>query len=204
MNNPDDKIEIRPYHESDLENLYRICLLTGGRGKDATSWYKDPMLLGHYYAAPYAILEPELTFILSLNDQPAGYILGAFNSKEFSVNCEKNWFPELRNKYKLPDENDNSHDAAIIRLIHNGYKPKPELSEYPSHLHINLLPITQGKGLGRKMMNRFIEKLKELNSPALHLEVGKTNVGAIAFYKKMGFQIIQDYKLSIAFGMKLK
>ena len=97
-----------------------------------------------------------------------------------------------------------SPDANIIRLIHKGHIPNPELSEYPSHLHIDLLPITQGKGLGRIMMNRFIEKLKELNSPALHLEVGKKNSGAIVFYKKMGFHIIKEFQYSIAFGMKFR
>lgn len=60
----------------------------------------------------------------------------------------------------------------------------------------------QGKGLGKKLINKFIGTLKEFNIPALHLEVGKKNVGAIEFYKKMGFHIINEYENSIAFGMK--
>src|SRR5262245_63083228 len=38
---------IRPYRPSDLDALYRICLLTGDDGQDATSLYNDPRLLGH-------------------------------------------------------------------------------------------------------------------------------------------------------------
>jgi ribosomal protein S18 acetylase RimI-like enzyme len=203
-NNSEEKIEIRSFKDSDLKSLYKICLLTGDSGKDATSIYEDPQLLGHFYAAPYAKLEPELTFILTLDHVPSGYIIGALDSQKFYEKCEKSWFPNLRKKYKLPDESDSSPDANIIRLIHKGHVPNPELSEYPSHLHIDLLPITQGKGLGRIMMNRFIEKLKELNSPALHLEVGKKNSGAIVFYKKMGFHIIKEFQYSIAFGMKFR
>jgi ribosomal protein S18 acetylase RimI-like enzyme len=202
-NNQIKKIDIRPYRNSDLEKIYEICLLTGDSGKDASAIYKDPKLLGHFYAAPYAVLEPELTFIATINDEPCGYILGTKNSYKFREKSEFEWFPTLRREYPLPNEKDNSPDANIIRLIHAGYIYKKELINYPAHLHIDLLPTLQGKGLGRKIMNVFIDKLKELNSSALHLEVGKTNTGAIEFYKKMGFHIIHEYDHSIAFGMNL-
>lgn len=199
-----EKINIRPFHLSDLTSIYKICLLTGNSGKDATGMYDDPDLLAHYYAAPYAVLEPELTFILTLDNQPCGYILGTKDSKKFRENCEEKWFPVLRERFPLPKTDDNSNDAIIINLLHKGYTLKSELSDYPAHLHIDLLPITQGKGLGRKMINVFINKLKSLGSPGLHLEVGKKNPGAIAFYKRMNFLLIKEYEYSIVFGMKLK
>jgi len=201
--NKTEKVEIRPYQTSDLESIYNICLLTGDSGKDASNIYKDPNMLGHFYAAPYAVLEPELTFIVTLDALPSGYILGTQNSKVFRERSESQWFPNLREKYPLPNEHDTSADANIIRLIHKGYILKKELVNYPAHLHIDLLPNTQGKGLGKKLMLTFIQKLKELNVPALHLEVGKKNPGAIEFYRKMGFHEIVDYEHSIAFGINL-
>ena len=198
-----EEIEIRPYQPSDLESLYKICLLTAKSGKDATRIYTDPRLVGHFYAAPYAILEPELTFIATLDGKPSGYILGTKNSEDFRNKTEEQWFPKLREKYPLPTDDDDSADANIIRLIHKGYVFKEGHVDYPAHLHINLLPITQGKGLGKKIMLTFIKKLKELNVTALHLEVGKKNIGAIGFYKKMGFHEIVEYEYSIAFGILL-
>lgn len=198
------KIEIRNYKASDLSSLYKICLLTGNKGTDATNLYKDPKLLGHYYAAPYAVFEPELTFILTFDNEPNGYILGTKNSMEFSDLCEKKWFPQLREIYKYPKDEDLSLEAKMIRLIHKGYFPKNEVIGYPAHLHIDLLSKAQGKGLGKKLINTFTKKLKLLNVPALHLEVGKTNKGAIAFYEKMNFHIITEYEYSIAFGLNLK
>src|SRR5690348_14958732 len=50
---------IRPVREDDLEALYEICLLTGDSGQDATPLHGDRKLLGHLYAAPYAVLEPD-------------------------------------------------------------------------------------------------------------------------------------------------
>ncbi|MDX1699793.1 MAG: N-acetyltransferase [Melioribacteraceae bacterium] len=198
------KIEIRKYQFSDLESLYNICLLTGDSGNDASHLYNNAKLLGDFYAAPYAILEPELTFIVTVDNEPTGYILGTRNSEDFANRCELEWFPILREKYKLPKQNDSSPDANIIRLIHSGYKVKEELINYPAHLHIDLLPITQGMGIGRKLITTFTDELKSMKVNALHLEVGRENEGAIAFYKKVGFHIIKEYEFSIAFGMHLE
>ncbi len=123
--------------------------------------------------------EPEVCFVVTNEQKPCGYIIGTTDSERFFNQCERDWFPILRDKYPLPNEDDNSHDTRIIRRIHEGHKTKPELSAYPAHLHIDLLPETQGQGLGRKAMEVFIDKLKQLNVDALHLEVGKSNSGAI-------------------------
>lgn len=195
--------KIRPYHPSDLSMLYRICLLTADSGKDAAGLFKDPDLPGHFYAAPYALFEPELCFVATNNNNPCGYILGTKDSQVFADKLEADWLPPLRLRYKIPDENEISADAAIIRRIHTGYIVKEELLEYPAHLHIDILPEGQGQGLGRKLMNTFIDKLKDLNVPSLHLEVGKRNTGAVKYYEKMCFHVIKEYEFSIAFGMNL-
>jgi hypothetical protein len=117
--------EIRPFHPSDLSSLYRICLQTGDSGKDATQTYKDPDLLGQFYAAPYAVLEPELCFVLTCSGRPCGYIIGTKDSQKFYERCEQDWFPVLRERYLMPADEDTSADAHIIRLIHQGIGPTP-------------------------------------------------------------------------------
>lgn len=197
-------VSIRPYHPSDLSALYRICLKTGNSGTDASQIYTDPDILGHFYAAPYAVLEPDLCFVILLDGKPSGYILGTADSREFRDRCKREWFPPLRFRYPLPDENDDTPDAKIIRRIHEGHQYKEELGAYPAHLHIDLLPETQGMGLGRKLINTFNDVLRNKDVSGVHLEVGKKNEGAMKFYEKVGFQRIIEYEYSIAFGMKLK
>lgn len=194
-------VEIRNYSHADLDHIYHICLKTGNSGKDASTMYNYPELLGDYYAAPYVKLEPELAIIAALNNIPKGYIIGTENTIEFANNCELEWFPTIREKYsgKL---NFNENDKKIIELINKGYEIKTELIDYPAHLHIDLLPDLQGKGIGKKLIELFISKLKDKNVRGLHLGVGKRNKGAIEFYKKVGFNIISEYKFSITFGMK--
>lgn len=194
---------IRPSHPSDLCALYRVCLLTGDSGSDASQLYRDGELLGHFFVAPYVVLEPDLCFSLTQNGVPCGYMLGTRDSAAFSARTEQEWFPVLRERYPLPPAEDTSQDADMIRAIHRGYHPQPDLAAYPAHLHIDLLPPAQGQGWGRKLIETFLNRLRELSVPAVHLGVGARNARAIAFYERVGFQRIQAYRGSIAYGMRL-
>ncbi len=196
-------IEIRNYKEKDKNKIAEICLLTGYSGEDASKFFKHKELLAEFYALPYLEHEPEICFVATINDEAIGYIIGTKDSVAFGKWAEENWFPPLRKKYPLNTDYATDFEKRIIELIHEGYKPKPELLDYPAHLHIDILPLAQGQGVGKRLIQTFTNKLKELNVPALHLEVGKRNTNAVSFYKKVGFHIIHEYEFSIAFGMKL-
>ncbi len=194
---------IRPFHLSDLGALYDICLRTGNSGKDARKLYGDSEILGHYFAAPYVAFEPELCFILDNHTRPLGYILGTSDSRRYLHWTEQHWFPLLRQRYARERENFTQKDRYLRELILRGYVFKEELAEYPAHLHIDILPEGQGRGMGRKLMEAFMAALRKKNTPALHLEVGLSNPGAIAFYRRMGFSTIAEYEKSLALGIKL-
>jgi len=196
-------IAIRPYHPSDLYALYQICLRTGDSGADATHVYQDPELLGHCFAAPYAVIEPDLCFVLTHAGAPCGYVLGTRDTITFAERCDRDWFPVLRNRYPLPAPDDQSEDADLIRYIHAGKQINPDVAAYPAHLHIDLLPIAQGQGWGRKLIQAFLGRLGALAIPAVHLGVGKNNPRAIGFYERMGFQRVKEYEGGIAFGMQV-
>lgn len=198
-------MNIRPYHPTDLTSLYRICRLTADDGEDASPLYSDPDLLGHYYAAPYAVLEPDLCFILTQNDMPIGYILGTRDSVEFEQRCEADWFPPLRKRYPIaPDDaHYTATDKLAIGWLHQGHQADAELSAYPAHLHIDILPAGQGNGWGRQLMHTFWQKLRALGVPAVHLGVSKSNPRAVGFYRHLGYHQIADYGSAIVFGYRL-
>jgi hypothetical protein len=82
--------------------LYRICLLTGDDGRDASSLYNDPRLLGHFFAAPYGLFEPALAFVAEDTAGVGGYILGALDTQAFEERLERTWWPHLRARYPDP------------------------------------------------------------------------------------------------------
>ncbi|HWG85325.1 MAG TPA: GNAT family N-acetyltransferase [Deinococcales bacterium] len=197
---------IRQAEPRDLDDLYRVCLLTGDSGEDASLLYRDPLLLGHVYAAPYLVLEPRLAFVLEDDGGVAGYVLGALDSREFEARLAREWYPPLRERYPLPDKprEEWSPDERMIGLIHReGGVSDDVYLPYPSHLHIDLLPRAQGGGNGRRLMETLLGRLREFGSPGVHLGVGSRNERAIGFYKHVGFQVLKEVPGALMMGMKL-
>ncbi|AWN22324.1 GNAT family N-acetyltransferase [Deinococcus irradiatisoli] len=182
-------LTLRPYAPADLAAIYDICLRTADAGKDGTHLYRDPWVLGHRYAGPYVALEPNYAFVLDDGERVVGYILGVPDSIRFAAESEAKWFSLLRPLYPLPGSQDKSPDAGAHRLIHAGC-PAPEqpwLSQYPAHLHIDLLPAAQGRGQGRALMEALWGALRSAGVPGVHLGVGAANPRANAFYRHLGF-----------------
>ena len=201
-------IQIRPYQPEFLPDLYRICLETGDSGRDASPQFTDPELLGAFFAAPYAILEPDLTFVLQDEAGVCGYILGSRDSNRFADWMKHEWLPRWRAKHPLTVQAHSSpetlrYQERIIGLMHRGYVPYDCVLEYPAHLHIDLLPRAQGQGWGRALMNTFLDRLRELEVPGVHLGVGKSNPGAIQFYERLGFARLEEEEYVLVMGMEL-
>ena len=67
----------------------------------------------------------------------------------------------------------------------------------PEEAHILTLGIAanwQKKGLGKKMLQFFIQHAKEQNAKSIFLDVRESNQGAAQLYKQMGFQHIATRK----------
>src|SRR5690349_237384 len=86
-------VEIRAFRPDDLDDLYRICLATAAGGAAA---YHDRKLVGHVYAAPYAVLSPESVFVAEDTREVGGYIVGAPDTRDFEAQLEAKWWPRLR------------------------------------------------------------------------------------------------------------
>lgn len=215
-----DGLRIRRYRPDDLAAVYRICLLTGDSGGDASHLYDDPAALGHMYVGPYVTLEPELAFVIedssgesgdrafadrTFGDRVAGdtvsgdtvsgntvsgYVVGAFDTKVFHQAMLDSWLPPLQ--AALPDPGGDptgwtASEKLYHRLHHPGFELDESLEPYPSHLHIDLLPRAQGRGFGRRLIERLLMELQGRGSPGVHLGVDAVNERALGFYRRLRF-----------------
>jgi ribosomal protein S18 acetylase RimI-like enzyme len=182
-------VEIRAFRSDDLDDLYRVCLATGAGG---CAVYRDPKLVGHVYAAPYAVLSPRSVFVVEDAHGVGGYILGAPDTRNFEARLEAEWWPGLREIYSDPSDTPRagwSPDQLMIYRIHHPHHTPTEIVEgYPSHLHINLLPCLRGRGFGRRLMDQWLRTIGEMGSRGAHLAVGAANLRAIRFYRACGFR----------------
>jgi len=188
-------MEIRNYRDEDLSSLYRICLATGHAGEDASQIYADPDIIGHIYAGQYGTLAPETALVAEDDEGVGGYILGCLNTYEFEKRLERDWWPSLRLRYPDPSGKPPEHWSADERLryaMHHPPRTPRRISEpFPSHLHIDLLPRLQRRGLGRKLMDAWLAHVRALGSKGVHLGVSMANVRAIRFYQRYGLQELE-------------
>mgnify|MGYP001589001185 FL=1 len=66
-----------------------------------------------------------------------------------------------------------------------------------------ILQSQQGKGTGRFVIDHIIDKIKKDGAEALHLQVKRDNP-AQDFYKKIGFEIIEEKDFDIGNGYFMK
>ena len=197
---------VRPYRSEDLEGLYRVCFLTGDAGNDATGQFADESLLGHVYAGPYGIFEPELAFVLDDDGEVVGYVLGALDTAAFDARLEAEWWPDLRARYPegsgstAPGHRDNEIIAAIHHRIH---MPPAITDGHPSHLHIDIVAGAQGHGHGRQLMEALLDALRARSSPGVHFGVAWTNERAHGFYRHLGFvELYSVPDLVVIYGLR--
>jgi ribosomal protein S18 acetylase RimI-like enzyme len=196
------EVSVRLYRPGELDDLYRICRLTADNGQDATPLYRDPVLVGQVFAAPYALFEPSLAFVAHDEAGVGGYVLGARDSQAFEQRLERGWWPLLRSRYPDPpaslDPARWTADQQMAHLIHHRYAVSDELARnYPSHLHIDLLPRLQGRGQGRKLIDTLADALRRQGSPGVHLNVSPRNHRARAFYQHLGFTALPASSASL-------
>ena len=183
---------IRPARPGDQSGAYFVCLKTGDHGKDGEQFYReDPDALGRIFVGPYLVYEPELSLILEDELGICGYAFAAFDSRQFYSRYETEWRPALVAQF--PEPQGDPKQWTRVQQVYSWYHhpdyfcPEP-YAEYPSHLHIDLLERSRGRGYGRRMMEKLMEKLHQNGSPGAHLGVSVLNEPAPGFYKRLGFR----------------
>lgn len=188
---------------ADVPALQEICLRTGDAGGDGTARTAFPALLADVYATPYAHHEARFGTVVEDAAGVAGYLLGCRDTVAFEQWREAEWWPPLRARYPRPEEV-GEFDAGPLRTVHGGVRPEPVWATHPSHLHIDLLPRLQGKGIGRALVERVCAQLAADGSPGVHLGVSAANPGAVAFYRRTGLQelaaSVRGYTFGRSFG----
>jgi ribosomal protein S18 acetylase RimI-like enzyme len=195
---------IRPVEPADLDALYEVCVRTGDAGEDATPRFANPRLLGEVYVGPYLMMPSGIGFAAVESGVPSGYVLAAVDTRQFEAECEAQWWPTLRARHPQPVVDDpGTDDAEVIALIHDPESPPDDVvALYPAHLHIDLLPVLQGRGVGREMMSRLLDELRARKVPGVHLGVDARNQRAVGFYEHLGFYHLDDTD-DVVMGIRL-
>ena len=174
----------------DLPGVYRVCLLTGRAGGDATALHDDPDLLGHAWAGAYLVFPDAVARVVHDAGGVAGYAVGVPDTATFDAWLEGVWLPPLRARYPV-GSGSTVADRALVERLHA--RPRTDavlLQRFPAHLHVDLLPRLQGRGWGRRVVTQLLDGLAEAGAEGVHLGVDEANTGARAFYERLGFETV--------------
>jgi ribosomal protein S18 acetylase RimI-like enzyme len=182
---------IRRYRPTDVRAVYDVCVRTADAGGDARGHYETDDLLGDLFAGPYLYLEPDLSFVLEDDGRIAGYVLGTADTARFAAAYRDQWIPLLADRY--PPLN-RPAETETERMLDGHHNPegmvRKALADYPAHLHIDLLPRYQRRGLGRRLMQTMLAALAGAGAPAVFVGVVTANTAARAFYDRLGFVVL--------------
>lgn len=182
---------VRAYRDSDLADVYDVCVRTGAAGADARGRYSSDALVPDVFAGPYLHLEPDLAVVLDDGERVVGYVLGTADTARFVEAYRERWIPRVAHRYEEPEHaGRTSEDELVATLLRPERTLRAELMGYPAHLHIDLLPAHQGAGHGRRLMGAFLRAVAGAGAPAVHLGVATGNTRARTFYDRLGFHEI--------------
>jgi ribosomal protein S18 acetylase RimI-like enzyme len=193
---------IRQARQDERDALYGICLRTADSGADATGLYSHRELPGDIWVIPYLLFAPEHAFVLDEGGMVLGYVVGTPDTAAFERRLDTEWWPEMRRKYRGWTAR-AERDAGDLDHLREPPRSDPRLlARYPAHLHINILPVGQSTGFGRKLIEAELRSLRAAGAPGVHLGCGLGNARAIGFYRHVGFREIER-TTAVWFAMNL-
>jgi ribosomal protein S18 acetylase RimI-like enzyme len=201
-------VRIRAFRPGDEPALADICLRTADAGADATGILDDDDLWAEIFVLPYAARHPEFAFVVESDDaRVVGYVVGAPDTAAFEEWFATEWWPQFSGRWPEPAPEPASEPSRQDGTLRYAYArqggAQPFGEDYPAHLHIDLLPETQGQGLGRALIETLEEALRVRGVRGLHLVASADNTGAIAFYPRVGFTALPSPEGTRAFGKRL-
>ena len=183
-------ISVRKYEPKDYENVQFACLNSEGPTTDSP---ETQQFILYTFCNYYIEKEPENCFVLDDDGKAVGYVICAENYDRYKPVFDKEYLP-LTEQYG-PDRYEWARTSTVLQ---EKYK-----EQYPAHLHIDILPEYQRKGCGGKLINALFEHLRSKGICGVMLTAGANNKVGGAFYKKYGFELIEQWQDDVAFGMKL-
>ncbi len=185
-------MKIRPYEARDKEDVRFALFNSDGPCKSTKRGINFSLAV---YCDYYIEKEPENCFVAADdNDKAIGYIICAEDFDVFKKRFVAEYYPKIKSwEFRR-------RKSALRSIIpHEKYK-----EDYPAHLHIDILPEYQRMGLGHKMTDVLLERLKNKGVKGVMLTTWIKNEKGRGFYDKYGFTLLEEMKNCAVYGIKLQ
>jgi hypothetical protein len=186
----DEAYIIRNYRASDREAVRSLCCQTGFLGEPIDPVYEDRELFADFLTTYYTDHEPESCFVLELDGELRGYLLG----------CRRPFVNQLYSLYQnvvlflralLRYFRYNSRSRRFIRwtLVH-GWREVPAAPRRTPHFHINLLASARKISTTRALMSAYLSYLYKRGEKRVYGQM-------VTFESRRGEKMFERYGFKV-------
>jgi ribosomal protein S18 acetylase RimI-like enzyme len=187
----DPAIEIRQYEPKDRAAVREICRSTAYGGAEEA--LIDPHLFVDLMIRAYTDFAAGSVWVAERRGGVVGYLAGGFDERRLQRVQAWRVVPGSvaralgrgllwrRSLWRLL--------ADLPGFLAEGRKAEtPDEEGYPGHLHVNLLPESRGRAVGRRLVERFLDESRRRELPGVRAVVYETNQPARRFFERLGFR----------------
>ena len=184
---------IRAYRPGDRAAIRHICAETGFLGQPIDPVFEDRELFADYLTSYYTDIEPESTFVLLLDDEVKGYILGCrFPRRKARYQARLVPLLALRGAWRYFARPYRAASRRYVRwILTQARRELPFTPPDMPHLHFNVLPEARSVPVFREFLDTFLDYLAANGEKQIYGQiVSSGSRRGERFFARYGFRVV--------------
>jgi hypothetical protein len=186
----DRKFEIRAYQPGDRARVRELCCATGFLGNPIDPVFEDREIFADYLTSYYTDWEPESAFVLLVNGEIRGYLMGS--RRPFRQQCHalyQNLSLFLRGIFRYPRYNAASK-KFVQWILRTAWREVPAAPRRTAHFHINLLADARQVATTRALMDSYLRYLHACGEKRVYGQM-------VVFEDRRGTKMFERYGFKV-------
>jgi len=191
------QVEIRRYAPKDRKAVRALCCATGFLGRPIDPVFEDRELFADYLTSYYTDCEPESAFVLTVNGEVHGYLLGSrrpFRQQIYNLFSNLRLLARGASRYLRYNE---ASKKFIRWILVHAWREVPAAPRRTAHFHFNVLPDSRKLATTRALTEAYLEHLRANGEKRVYgqIVVFEDRRGAKLF-ERYGFKVLNKSEIT--------
>jgi len=191
------RFEIRNFQPADRARVRELCCATGFLGNPIDPVFEDRELFADYLTGYYTDWEPESAFVLLLNGEIRGYLLGsrhAFRQQCYGFYQNISLFLRGMTRYARY----NAASKKFVQwILSTAWREVPAAPRKTAHFHINLLADARQVATTRALMDSYLKYLHACGEKRVYGQmVVFEDRRSTKMFERYGFKVLNKSEIT--------
>ena len=187
-----DEVRIRGYERRDRVAVRRLCCDTVLRGEPVDRLFSDREVVADLLTRYYTDEEPQACWVAEEAGRVIGYLTGCLDRRRHQWRYPVGIVPRACFRAMAGGALCRRETwrwlRAVLRTWRLGGSGLLRIPDsYPAHLHINLAREARGRGIGERLVKRFLRQADAACVRGVYAAVRGDNPPARRFFERLGF-----------------